>query len=576
MHARTEAMRMGGAGGVRKVDDPVAEPWTARGRVPPGREKERPSRTGAVRLVCVMALPLLVFFVLGRESAAMVWESAGAKLTAMNSGFIDASHASTTGARTKPDELLGGLLAPGSDRRSCLSRYQSPQYYKHFPYPPSSHLQQKLRAYEARHMKCAPGTPLYAKSVEHLRSSNRSTQPTECSYLVWHPYNGLGNRMLSMVSGFLYALLTDRVFLVDMPQDSTDLFCEPFPDSTWVLPVADRFGRLGHSYRNLLDEGRMVNDPANTTAPPVPPSVYLYLGHGHGFMDSMFYCSDDQRVLAKVKWLLFRTDLYLVPSLHSIPVFQDELRRLFPAKESVAHLLARYLFHPSNSVWGLVMRYYHSYLAHAKQRIGVQIRMLPFATIPVDDMYNQILACSRQEHVLPEIDGGEAAAAATGGNLSETTSGGGNGTTAILVASMFADYYERMRSAYYEHAAKGGVWVGVFQPTHEERQASGELGHNQKALAEIYLLAFSEALLTSGKSTFGYVSSSLAGVRPTILLCAFGRRVPKTPCVRAASMEPCNHEPPRVRCQGKAVDEGGLARHVRGCEDESRGVKLFD
>jgi hypothetical protein len=29
-----------------------------------------------------------------------------------------------------------------------------------------------------------------------------------CSYIVWLPFDGLGNRMLSMVSGFLYALLT--------------------------------------------------------------------------------------------------------------------------------------------------------------------------------------------------------------------------------------------------------------------------------------------------------------------------------------------------------------------------------
>ena len=107
------------------------------------------------------------------------------------------------------DELLGGLLAPGMDRGSCRSRHLLSRYYKHFPYAPSPHLLRKLRAYEARHRRCAPGTPLYAKSVEQLRSGRNADEAVvECRYIVWLPFDGLGNRMLSMVSGFLYALLT--------------------------------------------------------------------------------------------------------------------------------------------------------------------------------------------------------------------------------------------------------------------------------------------------------------------------------------------------------------------------------
>ena len=70
----------------------------------------------------------------------------------------------------------------------------------------------KLRAYEARHRRCAPGTPLYARSVEQLWSGRIANEAGEescrCSYIVWLPFDGLGNRMLSMVIGFLYALLT--------------------------------------------------------------------------------------------------------------------------------------------------------------------------------------------------------------------------------------------------------------------------------------------------------------------------------------------------------------------------------
>ncbi|OEL16501.1 Galactoside 2-alpha-L-fucosyltransferase [Dichanthelium oligosanthes] len=560
------------------------------------RDKE--SRHRRVLFVAgLMVLLLLAFFVLGRESASTVWEIASAKLTSMNNGqgTDDASYAHNAGSNATKgraaDELFGGLLAPGMDRWSCRSRYQSSWYYKHFPYTPSPHLLRKLRTYEARHRRCGPGTPLYAKSVEQLKSG-RSVEGMECSYIVWLPFEGLGNRMLSMVSGFLYALLTDRVLLVAMPPDSADLFCEPFPGTTWLLPledfpVANLFG-LGPSpdisYTSLLNNKKIVvdgGDPANNAtaavaAPPVPSYVYVSLGWQ--MTDGPFFCGEHQLALGQVNWLLLYSDLYFVPSLYPIAEFQDELRRLFPSKESASHLLLRYLIHPANTVWGLVTRYYHSYLAPATKRIGVQIRMFGHSSIPVDDMYNQILACSRQEHnILPETDDDEAATTVT-----VTSDGGGsgnNGSTAILIASLYGDYYERLRSRYYEHAAKdGGGWVGVFQPTHDERQATENLAHNQKALAEIYLLSFSEELMTSGLSTFGYVSSSLAGVRPTILLTAFDHKVPETPCRRAVSMEPCNLTPPRgVECRGKAaVDGEDLAAHVEVCEDFHDGVKLFD
>uniref|UniRef100_J3MS76 Fucosyltransferase n=1 Tax=Oryza brachyantha TaxID=4533 RepID=J3MS76_ORYBR len=551
-----------GDGGVSKLEDGSAaaerEPWFPSsgggggGRMR-GKEKERWWRGRVLVVGVVVALPLLAFFVLGRESASSVLQLASDKLTAMNVEFT--TNTSRGGGATRQvDELLGGLLPPGMDRRSCRSRYQSAWYYKHFPYAPSPHLLAKLRAYEARHRRCAPGTAPYNASVEQLRSG-RSADGMECRYIVWLPFDGLGNRMLSMVSGFLYALLTDRVLLVDLPPDTSELFCEPFPGTTWLLPpdfpVGNLFGlgpRPDVSYMSLRAKKKIVVDAAaNGTVP-----AYVYLSLGWHMVDRLFFCGDDQRALGKVNWLLLYSDLYFVPSLYSVAEFNGELQRLFPAKESACHLLMRYLLHPTNAVWGMVTRYHDTYLSPANRTIGIQIRMFSFASIPVDDLYNQILACSRQEHILPETD--------DGGDLSETNDNNSNGstTTAILIASLYPDYYERIRATYYEHAAKGGVLVAVFQPTHEERQATEKLLHNQKALSEIYLLGFSDELVTSG---------------------AHGHRVPATPCRRAVSMEPCNLTPPRAgdeECRGKAVDVDDLARHVRPCDDHDKGVKFYD
>nr|CAB3455551.1 unnamed protein product [Digitaria exilis] len=608
----------GGGGGAsyarvseEQDDDPVVAAAAVAEEEPcppaPARKKEGQWGPRALLVAGLVALPLLAFFVLGRESASMVWEMATAKLNAINTrGSTWLSNASSHQHGHDVGELLGGLLAPGMDRDTCQSRYESWRYFKHFPYAPSRHLLAKLRAYEARHRRCAPGTPLYAKAIDHLKSgggrsaaADEAAMEEECRYVVWLPFDGLGNRMLSMASGFLYALLTDRVFLVALPPNSADLFCEPFPNTTWLLPPVEEFPvpnlfslgpRPSSSYTNLLAKKKIVVDVDNTStstaATPLP--AYVYLSLGYQMTDGPFFCGEHQAVLGKVRWLLLYSDLYFVPSLYPIAEFQGELRRMFPDKESVSHLLLRYLFHPSNAVWGMVTRYYHSYLAHADKRIGVQIRMFHFATVPADDLYNQILSCSKQEHILPVTDDDAPAPAMAGDNATTTSGGGknnngGSNTTAILIASLYADYYERLKSRYYEHAAArrgggGGVWVGVFQPTHEEWQLTGKLAHNQKALAEIFLLGFSDELVTSGMSTFGYVGSSLAGVRPTILLPAHGHKVPVPPCRRAVSMEPCNLTPPRgVKCRSsKAVDGEDLARHLKVCEDYWKGVKLFD
>ncbi|CAN6223224.1 unnamed protein product [Urochloa humidicola] len=564
-----------------KMGDPAAKawPWPANAATRLGKEG-RWRKAGVVLVVAgLLTLPFLVFLSSsGQDSLSRAWQSAAAKLT--TGGASDDARTTTTGGDAT-DELLSGLLVLGGfDRGSCLSRFESAHYFKHSPYtPPSPYLLRKLRAYEARHKRCGPGTPLYAKSVERLRSGSGSgTGTEECNYLVWLPYNGLGNRMLSLISTFLYALLSDRVMLVHSPADFTDLFCEPFPGATWVLPPDFPIANLSdlgtspeQSYTNLLANKKIA---ANATATP-PPWVFLNLCHERD-VDKLFYCGADQLVLAKVKWLMMLSDKYFVPALYSMGEFHGEIRRMFPEIESVSHLLSRYLLHPTNSVWGLVTRYYDSYLAQANRRIGVQIRIFDFGRISADDMYTQILACSRQEHILPEIT------EAPDGNLTAAGSGAAEAashaasSTAILIASLYPDYYEMLKSRYYEHGAKGGARVSVFQPTHAKVQVTGQRGHNQKALAEIYLLSFCEALLTSGTSTFGYMSASLAGLRPTMLYSARQRRVPDPPCVRMLTMEPCQHRPVSMECQANAVTKEDLDQHVMACEDEGLGVKLFD
>ncbi|KAF3336453.1 galactoside 2-alpha-L-fucosyltransferase-like protein [Carex littledalei] len=517
---------------------------------------------GAVLIVCLVALPLLILF---------FWQH-DVKIT-VEKGLNYGSNETSTPSN---NNYLHGLIPSNFDKESCLSRYEWPLFRKSFPYMPSSYLLHKLRNYEDLHKKCGPNTPLYQKSIQQLNSGHSSIEPMECNYVVWIPHNGLGNRILTLASTFLYAILTNRVMLIQMNDELVDLFCEPFPDTSWILPPDFPIKNLNEfdvnsnvTYGNMLDKHVIIsNHSINTEVESLPSYVYVHLVYDYHALDRLFFCNDDQIVLRKVNWLLLKSDQYFIPSFYSsTPMFEEKLDRLFPAKESVFYLLAHYLIHPSNNVWGLVRRYYMSYLAKADEKIGIQVRVFFFTKVSSDVIFQQIQNCSKVESVLPELDfNGTKAFKPDEQNPSK----------AILVASLYSYYYEKLKSMYYEHSVKTGELVSVYQPSHEEQQKTKNQSHNKKALAEMYLLSLCDMLMTSGWSTFGYASSGLAGIKPVILMTIRNKNIPDMPCVREASMEPCYIFPAKPSCKGKTVDKEKLQQYVKQCPDFDHGIKLFD
>ncbi|XP_058192036.1 probable fucosyltransferase 8 [Rhododendron vialii] len=486
------------------------------------------------------------------------------------------------------DKLLGGLLSPGFNEASCLSRYRSIQYRKLSPHKPSPYLISKLRNYESLHKQCGPHTESYNATVNHLRHhhphhdiSNNST----CKYIVhlFYGHSGFGNRMLSLVSNFLFAVLTNRLLLVDQG-DHTALLCEPFPDTTWALPfdfpLRDQFDRFdpnhshcyGNMMRNKTVELSMDDSP--------PPFVYLNLVHDFNKYDQRFFCDRDQNIMKKVPWLLSRSTQYYIPSLFLMPSFEKELTKLFPEKETVFHHLGRYLVHPSNEVWGLITRYYETYLAKFDERIGIQIRDFSSTGLPFQNskelasletiFMDRILDCSVQENLLPKVITNTLNSSAI--NATRNTK-----AKSVLVTSLISSYFEKLRNMYQDNPTITGESVTVFQPSHEESQQSYNAQHNMKALAEIYLLSLMDELVTSPWSTFGYVAQGLGGLRPWILSNPLREMDSDSPCRRVTSMEPCFHYPPSYDCEAKIeIDTGARVQYVRHCEDMSRGIKLFD
>ncbi|MCL7029998.1 hypothetical protein MKW94_017322 [Papaver nudicaule] len=493
------------------------------------------------------------------------------------SGFVQARELEVftqkEGDSSKPlnehkDKLLDGLLSAGFDEESCQSRYESALYRTASPHKPSTYLLERLRSYEALHKRCGPYTESYNKTVEKLRSGH-AIEPTDCNYLVWVSFSGLGNRILTLASAFLYALLTNRVLLVDRGKDMADLFCEPFPEMSWLLPLdfpLNQFDsydqKFPQCYGNMLKK-KILNKPKTS----LPSFMYLHLVHDYDDHDKLFFCDQDQALLQKIPWLIMKTDNYFAPSLFLIHSFEEELSNLFPNKGTVFHHLGRYLFHPSNPVWGLITRYYQAYLGNADERLGIQVRVFDTGTGPFQHVLDQILACALKEKLLPEVNKREPIFHPTGSRKSK----------AVLLTSLSAGYFESIRDMYWEYPAANGEVISVYQPSHEEYQQTEKKNHNRKALAEMYLLSFSDKLITSSWSTFGYVAQSLGGLTPWILKKPENKTVPDPPCFRDLSMEPCFHAPPFYDCKAKTgIDTGEIVPHVRHCADMTWGLKLVE
>ncbi|KAF9688816.1 hypothetical protein SADUNF_Sadunf01G0027400 [Salix dunnii] len=462
------------------------------------------------------------------------------------------------------DKLLDGLLAPGFDERSCLSRYQSFLYRKTSLHKPSSYLLSKLRRYEDIHKRCGPHSKSYHKALKGLRSSHDSRGG--CKYVVWIPANGLGNRMLSMAATFLYALLTNRVLLVNHKTDMANLFCEPFPNTSWLLPndfpLRNHFRSSKHRYAHSF--GRMLNKSITNTSME-PPESYLDLNLALGGYDQLAFCDESQALLQQIPWLILLSDQYFVPSLYMIPSFNQEIRKLFPEKETVFYHLGHYLFHPSNQVWGLITRFYQAYLAKADERIGLQIRVYHDKTTPYQTVMDQILDCVLKEKLLPEV-----------ADIQEPTRAPSRNQTskAILITSLYSEYYENMKNMYWTKPTVTGEVISVYQPSHEEYQHFGDDMHNMKAWADIYLLSLCDVLVTSTWSTFGYVAHGLAGLKPWIWQMP---RNKNPACQRAMSMEPCCHFPLSYDCKTRIeVNAATLLPNTMHCEDRKNGLKLVD
>ncbi|XP_078439537.1 putative fucosyltransferase 8 [Wolffia australiana] len=483
-------------------------------------------------------------------------------------GFPEISAGERFNARR--DKFLGGLLAKGMNADSCTSRYEAVKYRHPSPYKPSSYLVQKLRDYEENHRRCEPLSHGYNNTILSLISGNNgNTASSDCKYLINTPFNGVGNKIITLVSSFLYAILTGRVLLIDTTINFSKLFCEPFPNTTWIIPENFPVKNLYLSKDDPFSYGYLLREKGKLSS--LPSFVYLHLISDYGEEDARFFFEEDQRALKEVPWLLLRSDIYFATGLFLNEEFQPELFKMFPETTTTFHHLVRYLLHPSNKVWETIMRYYETYLSAGNETLGIQIRVFDENMFPFESVSSQVMDCIIKKKLLPEVaqDGGRKVRRDSKKKIKN-----------VLVTTLYSGYAEMIRNMYWKNPTASGELVSVHQPSQEKTQKMEDAFHDMKALVEMNLLSFSDVLMTSASSTFGYVAQGLGGLKPWIIPRPERFNAPldmDLSCFRDISMEPCFHKPPESLIEKKMVGEQERAAGCVGyCFDAEGGIKIYD
>jgi len=460
------------------------------------------------------------------------------------------------------DKLLGGLLVSSFGEASCISRFESYLYRKTSSYKPSKYLISKLRNYEHLHQSCGPNTKSYNETMKEGAQFEKHDVDSRCKYVIWIAENGLGNRMLSMVSTFLYAILTDRLVIVRFDDDMSNLFCEPFPNSSWLLPKNSPFSNDLKQFKTF--ESMLTNNNENNSQELLPSIIFLTLMN-YNLGDTRFHCDQNQDLLQKIPILILQADQYFAPTFFMISSFRQDLNKMFPDKDTIFHHLGRYLFHPSNEVWEGIRKYYETHLGKENEKIGVQIRVFNAEQTP-EIIINETISCIHQNKLLTKFNMQSSMKPPLEKNTSKV----------VLVVSLYSKYGESLKSIYESNTSLSTGIIKVYQPSHEEHQKLGDNMHNIKAWTEIYLLGLCDALVTSTWSTFGYVANGLAGLKPLILQNVHGKIVPNPPC-QQNNLEPCLHIPPKYDCRTNTpFNDTFTFYNTKHCEDYPGGIKIIN
>lgn len=326
---------------------------------------------------------------------------------------------------------------------------------------------------------------------------------------------GLGNRMNSILSGFLWALLSNRILLVnennfEQSFNIDDVFCQPFAGGNWIFPRSKEFADLirtnyGSRIRGFRDnvEKYMVQEFLDDSCPLV-----VYTSDGQ-YLIPMFYLTTNAALRA-------RLDLW------------------FPAR-NVGHVLSNYIFHPRNEIWRNIKATYKEMKREDPETsiIGIQGR----SGIASEILCLSDFKFSNRSHVF----------IASLGNEKKT------------VEIKFPKW--NVTQTFFEKAQNNSA-----------HQAA-------TAIHDIWLLSMADETILSPGSTLGYQAMLLKGsscLYPTNAQCKNELRDnSKYPCYRTLSHEACHHQKLNNRLQLERLQASNTLIRCEDAYTDMIGWKLL-
>lgn len=378
----------------------------------------------------------------------------------------------------------------------------------------------------------AEASPELLKLLEQQLALHRAVasgqEPRGQKYLVWALSGGLGNRVQSLISVFLAAVLSGRVFLMK------DWFTQLPPSGTKLTPTRIPSNRSAdymlEQLEVLFDNTRPNNTELLCSPLPMMALRDFRALYPHYFSDPSWrgeHAKVDlsarhdkhlrrwDRLLCKdlktdsffeEKFVYIWTNQYFLPGLVANPAHRGVLMDAFPRNNPFQTLLKLFVL-PSLTVAARVEHFLCVSGLRGKSFTALQVRA--FREKGMKELARAFERCAVESK--------------------HSEAPGHRNNNSFFLASL----HPQIRDYFREHRR-----VGVAKVLAPARAVEiHNVAHDQEALTDILILARASKLFISPGSTFGTFAAALGGVMPVRVHDVVQPGV--SPCELVRELEPC-------------------------------------
>jgi xyloglucan fucosyltransferase len=338
----------------------------------------------------------------------------------------------------------------------------------------------------------------------------------------------LGNQLETLVSSFVLALLTERIFLVDGA--TVHHLLQPPDGMRWHWELL--FNELGERF--IHSRSHMVN-----------------LQWQNPLEFSSLLCNDLSSYY-KDQFVFLFSDQYYLPALQHNPHYSEFFREWFPPVDIFGPLV-RFLVRPRPPVAAEIVRFYKRLVSgnndkSSKRIIGIQLRTATMKGFDAEfcawdswamaDYTAAYFKCALlMDHLAQASDSNirhmhhqhsSTIDLPTAADVTSVFGSGSEDHSKESVVFFLATDNESVRPL-----AKAALGSRVHYYEQEVTRKIN-VGH-ATALIDMFLLSLSDDIITTSMSTFGYVAAGIASLPPVLL--SF-----QAQCARELTSQPCFHK----------------------------------